>query len=162
MSNYVIAMYVSFSSWHVHGSHSVCLPKPGVTASLVGADPLARALALSLSHEPHLLVRPQPPAHVPSRGRANDRAFFGHLRTSSPLLSSAPRSPTSAAQLRPQPNPLAPSLTLRTRLDKLRCRSPKTATIPRPLLSPCRVRGLGKHCRITRKSGHPSVCLFPP
>jgi hypothetical protein len=31
MSNYVIAVYVSFWSWHVHGSHSVCLPKPGVT-----------------------------------------------------------------------------------------------------------------------------------
>jgi hypothetical protein len=25
------AMYVSFWSWHVHGSHSVCLSKPGVT-----------------------------------------------------------------------------------------------------------------------------------
>jgi hypothetical protein len=26
MSDYVIAVYMSFSSWHVHGSHSVCLP----------------------------------------------------------------------------------------------------------------------------------------
>jgi transposase InsO family protein len=25
MSNYVIIMYVSFRSWHIHGSHSVCL-----------------------------------------------------------------------------------------------------------------------------------------
>jgi hypothetical protein len=33
MSNYVIAVYVSFRSWHVHGSHSVCLPKPGATES---------------------------------------------------------------------------------------------------------------------------------
>jgi TM2 domain-containing membrane protein YozV len=31
MSNYVIVVYVSFWSWHVHGSHSVYLPKPGVT-----------------------------------------------------------------------------------------------------------------------------------
>jgi hypothetical protein len=31
MSNYVITVYVSFWSWHVHGSHSVYLPKPGVT-----------------------------------------------------------------------------------------------------------------------------------
>jgi hypothetical protein len=31
MSNYVIAVYVSFWSWHVQGSHLVCLPKPGVT-----------------------------------------------------------------------------------------------------------------------------------
>jgi hypothetical protein len=32
MSNYVIAVYVSFWSSHVHGSYSVCLPKSGVTA----------------------------------------------------------------------------------------------------------------------------------
>jgi hypothetical protein len=31
MSHYVIAVYVSFWSWYVHGSHSVYLPKPGVT-----------------------------------------------------------------------------------------------------------------------------------
>jgi hypothetical protein len=30
---YVIAVYVNFWSWHVHGSHSVYLPKPGVTPS---------------------------------------------------------------------------------------------------------------------------------
>jgi hypothetical protein len=30
-SNYVIAVYVNFWSWHVHGLHSVCLTKPGVT-----------------------------------------------------------------------------------------------------------------------------------
>jgi hypothetical protein len=29
---YVIAVYVNFWYWHVHGSHSVCLPKPGVTS----------------------------------------------------------------------------------------------------------------------------------
>jgi hypothetical protein len=31
MSNYVIVVYMSFWSWHVHGSHSVCLPRPSVT-----------------------------------------------------------------------------------------------------------------------------------
>jgi hypothetical protein len=31
MSNYVTAVYVNCWSWHVHGSHSVCLLKPGVT-----------------------------------------------------------------------------------------------------------------------------------
>jgi hypothetical protein len=31
---YVIAMYVNFWSWHVHGSHLVYLPKPGVTRRL--------------------------------------------------------------------------------------------------------------------------------
>jgi hypothetical protein len=38
MSNYVITMYVSFRSWHVHGSHSVCLLKPGVTLSADRAE----------------------------------------------------------------------------------------------------------------------------
>ena len=31
MSNYVIDVYVNFLSWHVYGSLSVYLPKPGVT-----------------------------------------------------------------------------------------------------------------------------------
>jgi hypothetical protein len=31
MSNYLIAVYVSFWSWHIYGSHSVYLPKPGAT-----------------------------------------------------------------------------------------------------------------------------------
>jgi hypothetical protein len=35
MSNYVITMYVSFWSWHVHDSHSVCLLKLGVTPILI-------------------------------------------------------------------------------------------------------------------------------
>jgi hypothetical protein len=30
MSNYVIVVYVNFLSWYVHGSHSVCLLKPGM------------------------------------------------------------------------------------------------------------------------------------
>jgi hypothetical protein len=30
-SSYIIVMYVNFLSWHVHGSHSVFLLKPGVT-----------------------------------------------------------------------------------------------------------------------------------
>jgi hypothetical protein len=30
---YVTAVYVNCWSWHVHGSHSVCLLKPGVTSS---------------------------------------------------------------------------------------------------------------------------------
>jgi hypothetical protein len=31
MSSYVTVVYVNCWSWHVHGSHSVCLLKPGVT-----------------------------------------------------------------------------------------------------------------------------------
>jgi hypothetical protein len=33
MSSYVIVVYVNCWSWHVHGSHSVCLLKPGVTVA---------------------------------------------------------------------------------------------------------------------------------
>jgi hypothetical protein len=33
MSSYVTAVFVNCSSWHVHGSHSVCLLKPGVTGA---------------------------------------------------------------------------------------------------------------------------------
>jgi hypothetical protein len=75
-------------------------------ASRVGTVPLAHAL-LSLSCRAHLSVRPQPPAHVPRVIRPRSRA-----RAS---LEAARRSPTSPAHLRPQPNPLAPSLALRTR-----------------------------------------------
>jgi hypothetical protein len=35
MSSYVTVVYVNCRSWHVHGSHSVCLLKPGVTDSVV-------------------------------------------------------------------------------------------------------------------------------
>jgi hypothetical protein len=38
MSNYVIAVYVNLWSFHVHGSHSVCLPKLGVTKAWLGGD----------------------------------------------------------------------------------------------------------------------------
>jgi hypothetical protein len=34
MSSYVNVVYVNCRSWHVHGSHSVCLLKPGVTTGL--------------------------------------------------------------------------------------------------------------------------------
>jgi hypothetical protein len=116
------------------------------------ARSLSLSLSLSLSRKPHLSVRPQPPAHVPRCGHAHDRTFSSHLRTSSPLLSLAPRSPTSPHSLAPSVEPPRPSLTLRTRPDKLRRRSPKTAAVLRPLLSPHRVHGLGKHRRITRNS----------
>jgi hypothetical protein len=35
MSGYVTAMYMNCCSWHVHGSHSICLPKPGVIIPLL-------------------------------------------------------------------------------------------------------------------------------
>jgi hypothetical protein len=70
----------------------------------------ARARSLSSSRTPPVipLCVPNLSPTFPRRGRAHDRAFSGHLRTSSPLLSPAPRSPISPAHLCPQPNPLAP------------------------------------------------------
>jgi hypothetical protein len=35
MSCYIIVVYVNFLSWHVHGSHLICLIKPGVTISVM-------------------------------------------------------------------------------------------------------------------------------
>jgi hypothetical protein len=36
MSGYVTVVYVNCWSWHIHGSHSVCLLKPSVTVYLTG------------------------------------------------------------------------------------------------------------------------------
>jgi hypothetical protein len=72
---------------------------------LCGADlsaPFIFAHARSLSASrtppinPSLTSRPRP-----CRGRAHVRAFSGHLRMPSPLLSPAPRSPTSPCSLAP-------------------------------------------------------------
>jgi hypothetical protein len=38
MSSYVTAVYVNCLSGHVHGSHSVCLLKLGVTRACGGSD----------------------------------------------------------------------------------------------------------------------------
>jgi hypothetical protein len=38
MSSYVTVVYVNCLSWHVHGSHLVCLLKPGVTIYSRGSD----------------------------------------------------------------------------------------------------------------------------
>jgi hypothetical protein len=46
---YVTAMYVNCWSWHVHGSHSVCLLKPGVTLSLLPAQLHTNMRSMSLS-----------------------------------------------------------------------------------------------------------------
>jgi hypothetical protein len=74
MSNYIIAVYVSFWSWHVHDSHSVCLLKPGVTSTTVrrGHGPVPRwpssprcvrchgEIRLNTSNSGHPSVRPFP------------------------------------------------------------------------------------------------------
>jgi hypothetical protein len=82
-SNYVIDVYVSFWSWHVHGSHSVCLLKLGVT--------LARASSSSPPlHLPRQTAR-SAPAHVHGRHAAP---------SSPPIASSIPivvASPSSLA-----------------------------------------------------------------
>jgi hypothetical protein len=44
--------------------------------------------------DPTCQLVPNLPPMFPRRGRAHDRAISGHLRTSSPLLSPAPYSPS--------------------------------------------------------------------
>jgi hypothetical protein len=61
MSNYVIVVYVSLRSWHVHGSHSVCLPKLGVTTG----DFILRIFCESL------IVDPKPFISVVFKGSYN-------------------------------------------------------------------------------------------
>jgi hypothetical protein len=83
--------------------------------------------------------------------------------TSAPLapLDLVPRSLTSPYSLAPSAELSPPSLALRTRQDKLCRRSPKTATVSRPPLSPYRICCLGKLYRTTHSSGHPSIHPFP-
>jgi hypothetical protein len=99
-----------------------------------------RSLSLSVSHEPHLSVCPQPPAHVPRLGRAHDRAFSSHLRMSSPLLSPAPRSPTSLRSLVPSAEPPRllshPTHATRQALPPLTKDSRRSATVVESPLRP--------------------------
>jgi hypothetical protein len=59
MSNYVIVVYVSFWSWHVHGSHSVCLSKPGVTKTEGAFRNIPHCLVLSALGRPSTDLRPR-------------------------------------------------------------------------------------------------------
>jgi hypothetical protein len=88
----------------------------------------------------------------PRRGRAHDRTISDHPRTSSPLLSPVPHSPTSPTHLCPQPNPLAPlSLCARDQIapspltvdrrpfcDRRRARAPSVASVSSDLSSATR------------------------
>jgi hypothetical protein len=137
---------------------SVLLPRgPGLSASFLShARPLP-----SLSRRPHLSARPQPPAHDPPPGRAHDLAISGHLRTSLPLLSLAPCSPTFPAHLRPQSNPLTPSLALRARLESSTTAHRRLTSVLRPSSSPRPVCCLGEFRLAVNYSGHLLVCPSP-
>jgi hypothetical protein len=74
-----------------------------------------------------------------------------------PFRPRAPLAHFPPAHLHPQPS----SLALRAQPYKLHRRSPKTAAVSQPLLSPRRALFLGKLRRITHSSGHPSVHSFP-
>jgi hypothetical protein len=56
MSNYVIAVDVSFWSWHVYGSHLVCLPKPGVTSSVSWSLKKQNFIALSTAKAEYIVA----------------------------------------------------------------------------------------------------------
>jgi hypothetical protein len=118
---------------------SVLLPRGlGLSASFLShARPLP-----SLSRRSHLSAHPQPPAHDPPPGRAHDLAISGHLRTSSPLLSLAPCSPTFPRSLAPSVEPSCPLSRSAHATRELRHRPPSTdvrsATViePAPRLLP--------------------------
>jgi hypothetical protein len=101
---------------------SLLLPRGPV----LSAPFLAPACPLSLFRGAHLSARPQPPTHVPRHGRAHDRAFSGHLCTSSPLLSPGLRSPTFPRSLAPSAKPSRPLSRSAHATRKLCRRSPKT------------------------------------
>jgi hypothetical protein len=52
MSSYVTVVYVNCWSWHVHGSHSVCLLKPGVKATLLKNGERANISGCQFSFNP--------------------------------------------------------------------------------------------------------------
>jgi hypothetical protein len=55
MSGYITVVYMNCWSWHVHGSHSVCLLKPGVTV----ANSCALILMFLSSFQPYSQVAKQ-------------------------------------------------------------------------------------------------------
>jgi hypothetical protein len=78
MSNYVIVVFVSFGSWHVHGSPSVCLRKPGVTlgGKRFGADgPGPRCREREARARGNGADRSAPPSRERERGSGDARAL---------------------------------------------------------------------------------------
>jgi hypothetical protein len=86
MSNYVIVVYVSFYSWHVHGSHSVYLQKPGVTPAFTRAwaetsqtSRKSRPMPTSpWNRHPHLLHAHAASVRSPRQGRAHRPYIHPH------------------------------------------------------------------------------------
>jgi hypothetical protein len=70
--------------------------------------PRARPLPLSVSPSSPVSSSLTSHPRSPRRGRAHDRAFSGHVRAPSPLLSLAPCSPTSPLSFAPSAQPSRP------------------------------------------------------
>jgi hypothetical protein len=137
------------------------LPPAARWASPVGAVSLARTLTLSVPRtppvSPSLTSRPRPPPWT----RPHPRVLQPPPHNPRPFRASRPARPLPPAHLRPQPSSLAPSLALRTQPDKLHRRSPKAAAVPRPPLSPYRVRCPAEFRLAVSNSGYPLVHLLP-
>jgi hypothetical protein len=130
-------------------------------ARFVGVVPFTRVLALSLSRRPHLSARPQPSAHDPRRGHAHDRTISGHLRTSSPLLSPAPRLPTFPRSLAPSTEPSRP-LSHSPRATRELCHRPLSIVVrSATVVEPAPVCCLGEFRLAVSYLGHPLVCPSP-
>jgi hypothetical protein len=97
----------------------------------------------------------------PRRGCAHDRAFFGHVRAPTPLLSSRPARPPLLSHLRPLPISLALSLTLLTRTGSSATARWWPLPVPWPPSRLCPVQCHGELHLTVSCSGHPSVHPLP-
>jgi hypothetical protein len=132
--------------------------------------PVLSALFPSRTPTPSLSVPPSPPVssfstshpQSPRRGRAQVRAFSGHVRAPAPLLSPAPARPPPLSHLRPLPSSLALSLALPTRTGSYATVRRRPPPVPWPPLRSCPVQCHGELHLTISCSGHPSVCPLPP
>jgi hypothetical protein len=86
MSSYITVVYVNCWSWHIHGSHSICLLKPGVT-------PLAK---LTPPPWPPTPAHARPPPRSPKTG---------------PLAKNRRRAPATGSPSQADPPSLSPLTT---------------------------------------------------
>jgi hypothetical protein len=109
ISNYVIAMYVNFLSWHVHGSHSVYLIKWGVTPTQVPAKQVCETewpTKSSSSKSARQSCRPTP-RRASLRGEAADQVLVDQVGEAERLTKPSPSKPRDRPKSSGTPTPAA-------------------------------------------------------
>ena len=152
-------------------------PRLSAPTSAPSLPPLSRCIVgqasrrRPLSRAPaSLSVPPSPPVSLSStshplssrRGCAHDRAFPGHVRAPTPLLSLAPCSPTSPLSFAPSAQPSRPLCRSAHVCRELHHRPPSTAACSVEPSRPCPVQCHSELRLTVSCSGHPSVCPFLP